>query len=223
MSQMAGGWLCVAVWMAGSWGATTIRADLRGAPSFMALHSVAPHLNFTHPHTACLLTCCPHAHPAGRYPVRRAPQPAELEQESTAARIQRLQALMAAGRAAEAAGDYETALASYDSAVRQFPDFATTEYSRLARGLTLYQLGRTSDAILQLEDLEVTLRGYAEVHAALAAVLYVERPSLLQSAETQWEIAMEFNRQFSDPQWVAATKHWPPRMMAALDRFLRLS
>lgn len=65
-------------------------------------------------------------------------------------------------------------------------------------------------------------RGYSEVHAALAAVLYTERPALLDQAETQWEIAMEFNPKFSDPSWVAANKHWPPRLMTALDRFLNL-
>jgi hypothetical protein len=64
-------------------------------------------------------------------------------------------------------------------------EFATTEYARLSRALTLYQLGDVSDAILQLEDLEVALRGYAEVHAALAAILYVERPARLNQAEQQ--------------------------------------
>lgn len=34
---------------------------------------------------------------------------------------------------------------------------------------------------------------------------------------------MEFNRNFADREWVLATKRWPPRMMAALDRFLTLS
>ena len=75
----------------------------------------------------------------------------------------------------------------------------------------------------QLEDLEVSLRGYAEVHAALASMLYVERPALLDYAEQQWAIAMDFSRNFADPQWVAANKRWPPKMMAALDRFLRLA
>lgn len=37
-----------------------------------------------------------------------------------------------------------------------------------------------------LQDLEVSLRGYAEVHAALASILYVERPALLEVAEQQW-------------------------------------
>lgn len=162
----------------------------------------------------------------GRYPAPRAPAATQPEVEPTSVRIQRLQTLMQAGNAAAAEGQYEEALQQYNTIVRDYPDFATTEYARLARGLMLYQVGRTSDAILQLEDLEVTLRGYAEVHAALASMLWVEhvkRPALLQAAETQWEIAMEFNTRFSDPQWVAATKHWPPRLMDALDRFLRLA
>lgn len=73
-----------------------------------------------------------------------------------------------------------------------------------------------------MQDLEVTLRGYAEVHAALASILYVERPALLEVAEQQWEIALEFQPRFSDRDWVQQTKHWPPRLMAALDRFLKL-
>ena len=34
---------------------------------------------------------------------------------------------------------------------------------------------------------------------------------------------MEFQPQFSDREWVATTKRWPPRLMAALERFLTLS
>lgn len=49
--------------------------------------------------------------------------------------------------------------------------------------LCLSQVGRTSDAILALEDEEVALRGSAEVHAALAALMYTERPSLKFRAE----------------------------------------
>lgn len=65
-------------------------------------------------------------------------------------RIQRLQQLMQAGNEAAATGQYDEALRQYDAVVQQFPEFATTEYARLARGLMLYQLGRTSDAILQV-------------------------------------------------------------------------
>lgn len=191
-----------------------------------------------------------HARPAGRYPAPRSASSAAADApEPTSVRIKRLMELMAAGRAAEDAGNYAEALQQYDAVVRTFPDFATTEYARLARALMLYQTGRISDAILQLQvcacmaraaprsgrvprvhvrvcvvqacgsltrrsrapgascmpaaaagatgalcccchslpqDLEVSLRGYAEVHAALASILYVERPALLEVAEQQW-------------------------------------
>jgi hypothetical protein len=45
------------------------------------------------------------------------------------------------------------------------------------------QLGRTSDALLALEDQEAAVKGTAEVHAALAAVLWRERPLLAFRAE----------------------------------------
>ena len=164
--------------------------------------------------------------------------------------------------------------------MRQFPDFALAEYARVARALLLYQLGRTSDALLQLEDEEIILRGRPEVHAALAAMIYTgeresmmpsahasslgagiaashtgallllllllllwpcvpevrwlslepgplpapaaERPAQRLRAEQQWDIATEFDQRYSDPAWVTANKHWPPKLMAALQRFLAL-
>lgn len=48
-------------------------------------------------------------------------------------------------------------------------------------------------------------------------------PPALCPPPPQFEIAMEFQPQFSDREWVATTKRWPPRLMAALERFLTLS
>lgn len=45
------------------------------------------------------------------------------------------------------------------------------------------QVGQTSDAILALEDEAAQMVGSAEIHAALAALLYEERPSLAFRAE----------------------------------------
>ena len=45
------------------------------------------------------------------------------------------------------------------------------------------QLGRTQDALLALEDEEAALKGAAEVHAALAALLWEEKPNLSFRAE----------------------------------------
>jgi hypothetical protein len=79
-----------------------------------------------------------------------------------------------------------------------------------------------SEAILELEDESVQLKGAAEVHAALASVLYVERPKQLLRAEQEWDVAMEFDRRYVDLVWVRSSKHWPPRMLAALQRFIEL-
>ena len=66
------------------------------------------------------------------------------------------------------------------------------------------------------------MRGNPEVHAALAAVLYAERPQQRWRAEQQWDIALEFDIRYTDANWVAKEKHWPPALMSALQRFLSL-
>ena len=47
----------------------------------------------------------------------------------------------------------------------------------------MYEAGDASDAILELEDEAIGLVGSAEIHAALAALMYVERPGLAFRAE----------------------------------------
>jgi hypothetical protein len=59
------------------------------------------------------------------------------------------------------------ALSCYSAIVRKYPDLAITEYARLNRALMLYQTGRVSQAILELDDEEVSLRGYAEVRCCI--------------------------------------------------------
>ena len=90
------------------------------------------------------------------------------------------------------------------------------------RSFMLYQTGQQSQAIRELEDEEVALRGRAEVHAALAVMLYKSRPDQRQRAEEQWELASEFDKRFADVAWVAKEKSWPPALLGALDEFLHL-
>lgn len=85
-----------------------------------------------------------------------------------------------------------------------------------------YQTGHTSDAILELDDEEVSLRGNPEVHSALAAILYAERPRQRDRSEEQWDLAMSFDKRFADPEWVEKERGWPPKMVAALNKFLAL-
>lgn len=84
------------------------------------------------------------------------------------------------------------------------------------------QEGATSQALTELNELELDLRGNPETHAALAAVLYIERPAQRWRAEQQWDIAVGFDRRYEDVGWVQENKHWPPRLLEALDKFLSL-
>mmetsp|Transcript_10638 Transcript_10638/g.21047 ORF Transcript_10638/g.21047 Transcript_10638/m.21047 type:complete len:285 (-) Transcript_10638:718-1572(-) len=123
----------------------------------------------------------------------------------------------------QAMGEYQSALEKYKSLVLEYPEFeGLGERGRVGQALMEYQVGMVDVAILHLEDEEVALRGLAEVHAALASVLYVERPERLAFAELQWDIASEFDSRYSSVVWVKKEKKWPPRMLEALESFLTL-
>jgi len=38
----------------------------------------------------------------------------------------------------------------------------------------------------------------------------------------EWSLATEFDSRYSDLEWVRRSKHWPPRAVEALTRFLKL-
>lgn len=95
------------------------------------------------------------------------------------------------------------------------------ELCRVGRAELQFQLGRDAEAVRQLREEELLLRGRPEVHAALAAMLYSQGRSL--EAEQQWAIAVEFDGRYQDAGWVAASKHWPPRLLQALQSFLALA
>ncbi|GAX78684.1 hypothetical protein CEUSTIGMA_g6122.t1 [Chlamydomonas eustigma] len=130
---------------------------------------------------------------------------------------------LTAARIATDQGQYDGALLLYNYIATKFPDLALSAYARVGRALMLYQTGNTSDAILALEDEAVPLVGSAEIHAALAVLLYNERPSLAFRAEEEWEIANSFDSRYSDVEWVRTAKHWPEHMLEALQRFLLMN
>ena len=155
------------------------------------------------------------------------------------------------------------ALQNYTMIARDYSDLALAERARIKRALMLYETGQVDQALLELEDEEVALRGNAEVpphnqdvplvvlsktnirrndsaetycsdllrthalapvqvHAAMAAVLYAEKPLERQRAEVQWEIGTEFDSRYNNIEWVAKSKVWGPRLLQALERFLTL-
>ncbi|KIZ01430.1 hypothetical protein MNEG_6533 [Monoraphidium neglectum] len=127
-----------------------------------------------------------------------------------------------AARAAAEEARWGDALREYSSLVNDHPDLALATYGRLGRAIMLYQAGEVSKAVILLDELELTARGTPEVHAALAAVLWAERPSQRLRAEQQFEIALEFDRRYSDLAYMREQRHWPPRLLAAMARFQQL-
>lgn len=143
--------------------------------------------------------------------------------------VAEVERLTAEARSAEGRNDYGEALACYEEIISSFPELAITEYARISRGLNLFQLGRKSDAILQMDELTVTLRGKSEVHAALAVMEYdaaKTRGSILAAAyivssEKEWAKAQEWNNKWS-VEYAKKNTRWPPRMLNALSAFLEL-
>eukprot|EP00210_Caulerpa_lentillifera_P005802 g5548.t1 len=154
-----------------------------------------------------------------RKPGLQTPPPAPLDVKSAVIKI--TDWTKEAERFSEASNFIE-ALKLYDKIVKSFPDLAITEYARLHRAFCYYELDDVNRCLLELNDLEVSLRGYPEVHASLAVVLYSERPSQRSRSEEQWDLAMEFDQRYSDPNWVHDQKKWGPKLMKALNQFLAL-
>ncbi|GLI60309.1 hypothetical protein VaNZ11_002425, partial [Volvox africanus] len=124
----------------------------------------------------------------------RGPGSARPGLRSTANEAAEALQLLTSAREAVDEGQHDLALELYDRLVSEHPDLALAEYGRIGRAMMLYQVGRTSDSILALEDEEVAMRGAAELHAALAALLYTERPNLALRAEEEWNLASLFDR-----------------------------
>jgi predicted negative regulator of RcsB-dependent stress response len=57
-----------------------------------------------------------------------------------AGRAKEALALLSSARAASDAGQFDQALAQYSQIVREFGDLALSEYARVGRALTLYQV-----------------------------------------------------------------------------------
>lgn len=125
------------------------------------------------------------------------------------------------GREAQANGEFEKALSLFSQVVDQNGDLALASYARVGRAVTLYEVGDRSQAILEMEDMSIALKGYPEIHAALAAAFYSDKHALAP-AEKQFTLATLLDKRYTDVNWVAENKHWPPSLLQSLQKFLSL-
>ncbi|KAF8726363.1 hypothetical protein HU200_019825 [Digitaria exilis] len=130
--------------------------------------------------------------------------------------------LLELGRELQARGEFPEALASFTRVVREYADLALSEYARVGRALVLYEIGDRDESITEMEDVSIALKGYPEIHAALAAALYADKHAALL-AENQFAIATLLDPHYTDLAYVRDTKHWPPSLVGSLHDFITLS
>ncbi|KAK8710080.1 hypothetical protein V6N13_145421 [Hibiscus sabdariffa] len=130
--------------------------------------------------------------------------------------------LLERGKELQAQGDFPKALQFFTSVVENYKEFAFSDYARVGRALALYEVGDREEAIAEMEDVSISLKGYPEVHAALAAALYADKHAPLL-AENQFAIATLLDPHFTDLSYVIETKHWPPSLVSSLQHFITLS
>ncbi|KAL5224830.1 hypothetical protein ABZP36_011469 [Zizania latifolia] len=142
--------------------------------------------------------------------------------ESVSRRVGEAVRLLDLGRELQARGEFPAALASFTAVVSEYKDLALSEYARVGRALVLYEVGDRDESIAEMEDVSVALRGYPEIHAALAAALYADKHAPLL-AENQFAIATLLDPHYTDLAYVRDTKHWPPSLVDSLQHFITLS
>uniref|UniRef100_A0ACD5Y5R9 Uncharacterized protein n=1 Tax=Avena sativa TaxID=4498 RepID=A0ACD5Y5R9_AVESA len=156
---------------------------------------------------------------AGYDPVTEAERAAST---AVSLRVGEAVRLLDLGRDLQARGEFREALASFTAVVSGYKDLALSEYARVGRALVLYEIGDRDESITEMEDVSVALKGYPEIHAALAAALYADKHAPLL-AENQFTIATLLDPHYTDLAYVRDTKHWPPSLVTSLKNFITLS
>lgn len=113
---------------------------------------------------------------------------------------------------------WQDALDDYQQAANIAPNFP------MARGnasLIQYQMGDRDEAIRNMRNLVRKYPMYSDMRAALAAALWVEGKQ--GEAESNWVAAVGLDNRYQDLDWMENIRRWPPEMIKALERFLKLN
>ncbi|XP_020246995.1 uncharacterized protein LOC109824762 [Asparagus officinalis] len=148
--------------------------------------------------------------------------PEKRASDEISRRVSEAVRLLDVARELQARGEFAQALDYFTQVVKDYKDFAFSDYARVGRALVLYEIGNRDESIAEMEDVSISLKGYPEVHAALAAALYVDKHAPLL-AENQFTIATLLDPHYTDLSYVKETKHWPPSLVSSLQHFITLS
>ncbi|HIK18221.1 MAG TPA: tetratricopeptide repeat protein [Leptolyngbyaceae cyanobacterium M33_DOE_097] len=121
------------------------------------------------------------------------------------------------GNAESKLGQWEQAIEDFKTAADLAPQYV---FARANYALALYQVGKTDDAIRNMRHLVRKYPTFADMRAALTAALWVEGNQ--GEAESQWVSTVGLDTRYKNIDWVENVRHWPPKMVAALRKFLEL-
>lgn len=121
------------------------------------------------------------------------------------------------GNAEAGRGNWTEAVANYQKASELAPDYA---FARANYTLALYQTGEEAAAIKSMKNILRKYPKFADMRAALTAALWTQGNR--GEAESNWVSAVGLDTRYKDLDWVAHTRRWPPAMVSALEKFLKI-
>ncbi|MBD2387860.1 tetratricopeptide repeat protein [Cylindrospermum sp. FACHB-282] len=121
------------------------------------------------------------------------------------------------GNAKAGLGKWLDAIADYKKATEIAPNFA---FARANYALALYETSQIDQAIREMRNIVRRYPKFADMRAALTAAYWVAGQK--GEAESNWVAAYGLDSRYKDMDWVTNIRRWPPSMVAALDKFLKL-
>lgn len=121
------------------------------------------------------------------------------------------------GNAKGAQGDWQAAIKDYETSITIQPSFSLG-YANY--GIALFEVGERAQSLQVLKSLARKYPNYADVRAALTAVLW--ETGHRGEAESQWAAARGLDRRYANLEWVQNVRRWPPSLVSGLEHFLNL-
>jgi tetratricopeptide (TPR) repeat protein len=121
------------------------------------------------------------------------------------------------GNAKSGLGQWQDAIADYQKSMEIAPNFA---FARANYALALYETGQIDEAIREMKNIVRKYPQFADMRAALTAAYWVNGNQ--GEAESNWVAAYGLDNRYKDMNWVTNIRRWPPSMVVALDKFLKL-
>ena len=141
-----------------------------------------------------------------------------LDRDAAAGRSPDASALYNLANVQGSRGDWPAARSSFQTAADARPGFAM---ARSSAALAAFQLGELEAAERELRALIRRYPLFADARAGLTALLW--RRGAGGEAESHWASASGLDPRYREPEWLLATRRWPPVPVQALADFLALS